>query len=249
MNLLKYEFKRLFKSKGFYISLAVCVILAVISVLTQNLIYKASLETEKPISVFAIEVTKKAFGSSLVMMIAAIFTAIFVTDEYQTGTIKTVITKGYSSNQIFIAKYLSSLVSTLIFYFAYVFVTSQLANSFFDNKVTDSTLITSLLISLLLVVAYHTIYFSISISTRKLGIAIALNIVGPTLVGLVLGMGDALIKNESFKFTNYWLDSLISNLTNLNTTNKALILGLVLGVIYLGIAGTVGVFLNRRKEY
>ena len=134
MNLIKYELKRLFKSKGFYILLAVCIGLSIISVLTQNLIYKASLETDNPITIYSTASIKSSFSGSMVMMIAAIFTAIFVTDEYQTGTIKTVMSKGFSKNQIYLSKYLSSLLATLLFYLSSILVTALLANHYFDKR-------------------------------------------------------------------------------------------------------------------
>jgi ABC-type transport system involved in multi-copper enzyme maturation permease subunit len=248
MNLIKYELKRLFKSKGFYILLAVCIGLSIISILTQNLIYKASLETDNPITIYSTASIKSSFSGSMVMMIAAIFTAIFVTDEYQTGTIKTVMSKGFSKNQIYLSKYLSSLLATLLFYISSILVTALLANHFFDTTLVDSTMTSSFIVSLIIVIAYHTIYFSISIVTRKLGISIALNIVGPSLVGLVLGMGDALINSESFKFTSYWLDSLLSNVAKIEATSNSLTQGAILGVIYLAIACAIGVFLNKKKE-
>ena len=88
----------------------------------------------------------------------------------------------------------------------------------------------------------------ISYSFTKVGASIALNLLGPLGVNLLLNFGDTLIKSDSFKLTDYWIDGIVGNFTASTTNNKLIISGMILLVVYCAATAIGGWLIARRKE-
>ena len=65
---------------------------------------------------------------------------------------------------------------------------------------------------------------------------------------MVFGLGDAFIKSENTKLTSYWIDSLFSNFTSSVSDQKMMVTGIILFIVYTGVAIFVGMIMNRKKE-
>jgi ABC-2 type transport system permease protein len=91
-NLLKSDFYRLFKSLSFYICTAVAVLLFGSGIFLMDWANKIMAAQSNTVVELAfkngLEYAATAFMNSNILMIIAIFTAIFVTAEFAHGTIK-----------------------------------------------------------------------------------------------------------------------------------------------------------------
>lgn len=245
-NLIKFEFRKLFKSKSFYICLLICIGLVLLSGLTTKIMVESREAIDLP-SKYSMLQGAVSFGN--ITLISAIYTALFACEDESSNTLKNIYAKGYTRGNVFISKFIVSLLSILIFTFtcmivAYFFGKTTWSNSFIyiDNLAID------ILAQVLLVIAYHSLFFIISFTNGKIGLSIALNIVGPILISMVLTMIDAFLKLDNFKISSYWIDSLLSYLGQTTLTNQNILVAIVMGIIYFFVFITIGFILNKKKE-
>lgn len=248
-KLIIFEFRKLFKSKYFYIISAISVVFVLISGLTNKVIFDALIESGEPAQPYSSYLfTKGALGGTYTMLIA-IFVALFATEDSASGTLKNIYAKGYTRSQVYFSKYVVSFIAVLIMSAITVIFAFGYSNSIWGNslEITDNVLL--IVVGQFLGIAtYHAIFFAISTIFSKVGSAIALNIIGPMAVSLVLGLGDAFIKGENTKLTSYWIDSLFSNVTSSVSNQKMIVTGIILFTVYTGVAIFVGIIMNRKKE-
>ena len=248
-KLINFEFRKLFKSKYFYIISAISVVFVLISGLTNKAIFDTLIEngeTVQPYSSYLF--TKGALGGTYTMLIA-IFVALFATEDSASGTLKNIYAKGYTRSQVYFSKYVVSFIAVLIMSAITVVFAFGYSNLIWGNslEITDNVLL--IVVGQFLGIAtYHAIFFAISTIFSKVGSAIALNIIGPMAVSLVFGLGDAFIKSENTKLTSYWIDSLFSNFTSSVSDQKMMVTGIILFIVYTGVAIFVGMIMNRKKE-
>ena len=248
-KLISFEFRKLLKSKYFYIITAISVMFVLLSGLTNKAISDALIangETVQPYSSYLF--TKGALGGTYTMFIA-IFVALFATEDSASGTLKNIYAKGYTRSRVYFSKYIVSLIAVLIMSAVTVLFAYGYSYFIWGNNLEIADNIFIIIVGQLLgVVTYHAIFFAISTAFGKVGPAIALNIIGPMAVSLVLGLGDAFIKSENAKLTSYWVDSLYSNFTASVSNQNILRMGIVLFIVYTGLAICIGMILNKKKE-
>ncbi|MBO4219856.1 MAG: ABC transporter permease [Clostridia bacterium] len=248
-KLICFEFRKLFRSKYFYIITAVSVLFVLLSGLTSKAISDAIIEngeTVQPYSAYLF--TKSALGGTYTLFVA-IFVALFATEDSTSGTLKNIYAKGYTRNQVYFSKYLVSLISVLVISAVTVLFAYSYSYSIWGNDLKPTDHVFLIFVGQFLgIAAYHAIFFAISTTFGKVGSAIALNIIGPMAVALVLGLGDAFIKSENTKLTSFWVDSLFSNFTTSDSNQKMLGIGIVFFTVYIAAAILIGSLVNRKKE-
>ena len=248
-KLISFEFRKLFKSKYFYIITAISILFILLSGLTNKAISDALIangETVQPYSSYLF--TKGSLGGTYSMFLA-IFIALFATEDSTSGTLKNIYAKGYTRNQVYFSKYIVSLVAVMIMSAVTVLFAYSYSYCIWGNNLEIADNILLIIVGQLLgVITYHAIFFAISTIFGKVGSAIALNIIGPMAVSLVLGLGDAFIRSENIKLTSYWVDSLYSNFTASVSDQNILTTGIILFIAYTGFAICIGMILNKKKE-
>ena len=257
-DLLHLEFRRLFRAKSFYICTAVALAMILISAATTKMLLEVAAKTSEDIAgafgsaalqaPTAFSMLKTSASSSLTTILA-IFLSIFVTEDYTADTIKNVYAKGHSRDEVYFAKYISSLAASLmmiLFTAAFSFCMGKAL--FGEFGTAGDNYVGSLLGELLILLAYVTIYFAIAISIKKTGASIAISIIGPLLVTLLLSLGNAAIDSETIDLTEYWLDGRLSLLLPANVETEDMIYGFVLGAVYLIAAGGAGFLINRKSQ-
>ena len=107
MNLLRLEFRRLFRAKSFYICLAISLVMIIISAATTKMLLNMASSEEFGEAFGSMLQTPTSFSllkstaSSSLTMVLAIFLSIFVTEDYTADTIKNICVikiskKGYA---------------------------------------------------------------------------------------------------------------------------------------------------------
>lgn len=234
VNLLSGELYKLRKSKCFLI----CVALTVVSVVFMyGMLFLAneiqegqiengtagvvvieenteSLESE---SVFEdtgiIEVLQAVLGG-FVAFIAVVFNAIYVIGEFGHGAIKNVVGKGHSRGKIFIVKYVSCILATVIMLATGAILNLALGcicmgtDSVNGAMLKDYTIYTLLMSGL--IVAISSLVIAISEISRNLavGISIAVCIVGG-ISSIIFKAIDLLFDRFGVQPSKYWLLNLM----------------------------------------
>lgn len=256
IDLLKLEFRRLFRAKSLYICTVIALVMIVISAATTKMLLDiasseefneafggAALQTPTSLSML------KTVLSSSLTTILAIFLSIFVTEDYASDTIKNVYAKGKSRDSVFFAKYISTLAASLIMLVlcaGFSFAAGKML--FGEYGTAGENYVGSLFAELVIFLAYVTIYFTIAISIKKTGASIAISIIGPLLVSLFLSLGNAALNSETVDLSEYWLDGRLGILEATNVAGKDLAIGFVVGGIALLVAGAIGYGINHSSE-
>lgn len=245
-NLLKFEFRKLFKQKSFYICTAVMLVLSVFGILlNKTLASNPDFNMAMPSAKSAL---LSAVSSSSFTMLCGIFIALFVCTDYDQQTIKNVYSRGFSRTNVYFAKFIVSVISTVVMFAVTLLFTYVAGAAMLDGTAEAGNYVGLIAGQLIYCLAYSSFVFAISLIVKKVGVSIALAILGPSLIGTVINLADAFLKIENFKIGSYWLDGFIDDLTSLATDNTRLIVCIVLSLIYAAVFVVAGYLINKKQE-
>ena len=255
-SLLHLEYRRLFRTKSFYVGLAVSFVLLLITALTSKAMYEMVSETDAANSFAMIGIAKptvlgtiKGFGGTNFTYIAAIFVAIFVAEDFTSDTIKNIYAKGLSRVSVCIAKYVSSLSACLLYIGANLFFSFAIAEVLgFEQGTAGENYIGSILTAVLILIAYHAVFFLISVTIRKTGGAIALSIFGPMIVGLILSLIDLALRLDDVTIASYWITGQLSTMAGTDVETTDIVASLIISGVLIGGCFALSLFANRKRE-
>lgn len=261
-QLFRFEFRKLFRQKSFYICGCVLIGLILLTAVTLNMIYSLSQGNMEAggVTVSAsddgflytgIYMLVGAVSSSNFTIVLAVFLSLFVCSDYTNGTLKNIIARGYSRTRIYAVKYMVSLAATT-FYTIVCWLTGFLAGTAFwevgSLSGTTGDLVTTLLLQLLGNFAYTSLFFLIAVLFKKTGGSIAVGIIGPLVLSMIISLADTLTHKKSFDFADYWLDNcMVETATDLMASNmitRCLICFLIYAVLFY----VISIFVGRRNE-
>ena len=253
IDLLKLEFRRLFRAKSFYICLASALVMGILTAVVNKMLLNIVSSDEIAGAFGTIVQAPTAFsmlktaGSASLTSILALFISIFVSEDYSGDmTIKNIYAKGQTRDTVFFAKFISTIASSFLMILACAVFSFAMGKILFGEwGEMGKNYVGSLFAELLILFAYSTIYFAIAISLKKMGAAIAISIVASSLFGLVLQLADLIIKSENINLADYWLDGRLSILEQPNVTNGDLLAGFLVGAVILLAFGAAGFLINR----
>lgn len=251
-KLIRFEFRKLLKSTSLYVILGISLALVLISALTYNLAVEIAKASGMPVDPITGYTFTKTTITGTFMLLIGIFIALYAAGDYSHGILKNVFAKGYNRIQVFFSKYIVSLIATICIALITVLFAYVIGKGFYGGSRPDGENIAVVIIGqLLAVITYHALYFALAYTIGRSGIAIAINCVAPTVVSLLLTLGDTALQksNVSFKLADYWIDGALGifNTSAVSDSSK-FAQGIILLVVYFGIALAAGILLNRRKE-
>jgi len=206
LNCLKSDFYRVFKSKSFYICLGVTAGASLLFILILG-IAEASLNG------------KFMFGfgmaSNVVAITTAIFVSIFVTSDYSSGMMKNYVSGSISRTKIYFSKYIVCLTIPIIFLLASTLLSGLAGTAAFGYGVAFSgaefaEIIIKILLGILLLSAFVSLFFFFAVWVRSPGGVIAINIsmlMVVDLILLILAFSIPSLRN----IPDYWLTQNISD--------------------------------------
>lgn len=260
-KLLKFEFRKLLRSKILYIILGMAIGFIVLSALVLILIDNIARELDPELFTAspAYEFVKGALTNSFTTIIG-VFIAIYATEDFAHGTCKNVIAKGYKRLEVFFSKYIVSLIAIIVIAILCVATAFGMGLALFENNfasVTDNVPVI-IIGQLLCVIVFHSMFFTIAYTIGKSGAAIAINIMAPLGITLILTIGNLLINKEDFNLSNYWIDGIFANFTGSSSfinlpggsTDESLFASnFILIFIYLAVSETLGIIFAKRKQF
>lgn len=244
-NLLTLEFHKMKKQKSFYICTIIMIGLLFLSVLTANALAGSAPE----FSASSMDMVLNALNNSSFLMIAGIFTALFVCDDYEQQTIKNIYARGYSRKQVYLSKLISIWTGTTIM-FAVVLLCSFLFGTIYfgADDFGNLSFLGLLAVQYVTCMANMGLCFFVSSLLRKNGSSIAATIVVPMIASMVLGMFDSFMKFKEFSTANLWVSSLIGDLSTLTVSTERLYVCLFASLIYIVIFAVAGIFFHKKIE-
>ena len=112
-KLLHFEFHKLIRQKSFYICLAVAVAMLFISTYTTYLMQKDAVDVSQ-MGIDGMSVMIGAVSGGTLSMVIGVFVPLFVCEDYVSGTIRNIVTRGYTRLGIFLAKLIAVLFASAI---------------------------------------------------------------------------------------------------------------------------------------
>lgn len=254
-KLLKFEFRKLFRNKILYICFAISLAMVLITTLTYkalgDLLAQTAEETGTPIPVTnytSLSLLKSSFSNGNVSLVGGVMIALLICEDYANDLTKNIYSKGFSREKLYFAKYISGLAAFLLLIliamissFAFGFALDGLGS-------TGENYVLSIICLLIIGIAYYTIFFGVSMLIKKIGGSIAINIIGPTVLSLLLVMGDTFLKVDNFSFADYWLDNNVSYLSQNDVSNKVIITSLVVSILVIAAMGAASFIVNSKKD-
>lgn len=220
INLLKVDFYKIFRAKSFYV---IGFILAALAAINSCLYAKITLDAIDNSGMFSFTGLNMGFFISFfsnlqgVTTYISIFVVLFMCSEFSNGTIKNIATKGYHRESIYLSKFITSVVGSLV-YIAFIALASYIPYFIIlGNKDTNAFdmpehFISCFLIFLLYVVTYLSVSLLIASLIRKSGLSI-LGVFILSFVTSLISLFDLFLKNvveSDFKLYEYTLSGNIS---------------------------------------
>ena len=237
-NLFRAELYKWKKSKSFYVCLlsAVCCIVIIwLSFLLADRIESGQVENGTMGITVSQDVLAEGQSESLldeidIMMIIqtfigggfstlfiSLFVCIWVIGEYGKGAVKNVVGKGYSRNRIFLTKYFSSVLISLILDIAIVMAsvltgvavmgTARIGEHFLRDFMAYAG------VQLMLIMAFSGIVAAISECARSLAAGIGIGVFVTAMSSTLVDGLDLLFKavHIDFRASDYWITNVIEN--------------------------------------
>lgn len=207
-----------------------------------------------------------SFSQTDLQLLIAIFIGIFIAGEFSNGTIKMIVSKGYSRSQIYWSKFITGIIASNVMTLIIVVITTLLGCIMWgwNEPATGAAASTVDVLKLLLVqfalnTAITAMFIGCSMMFRNLGISIALTVVVYTLGSVIFVLFDAVIQGlcsviefnvDKLPFlpSEAWIVQAISNTSTLDMSNHDLTVGLVVSLVYTVLFTFIGMWSFKKND-
>ena len=252
--LLKFELRKLIRNKAFYICLGICLLLMIINAITAKVLADVMKQAMEEIgqnyepSENALTLMKTVFNNNTPLILGVVVSLV-VCEDFAGDIIKNIYSKGYSRNQVYFAKLISSLIAflaILLIGMIVLFLTGLILFGKIGTPGKNYAL--SVICIVLVALSYFAIYFSLGMIFKKIAPSIVLSILGPTIIMLLFAMVDAFIKTDKIVVSDYWISGLVTDLSYVDVENKTIIASFIVPFIVIGVFITLSFILNNKKD-
>lgn len=251
-RLIKFEFRRLFSQKGFYICTGILMLITLLQIRSSwNMRVDLGLDGAG----FVQESLINSGTTFLFIILLGIFSALFVCEDYSAGTIRVIITRGYSRAKIYFAKLIVLCIAALIMLCLCWISALATAMVVYDGVNTSMNIMFLLAMfgQALLVIAYACLFNAAASAVQKTGGAIALCIVLPMTVTIILTLLETTLNRgrtgNEIELCKYWLERLISDISIVKPPKETLSLVLRAAPIYAAVTTGLGLLFVFKREY
>lgn len=189
----------------------------------------------------------KSYQVYIIMICVVI--SLFVSTEFSQGTMKNVVSRGFSRTSIYFSKVIVSMALSLIYLIFNKIVNVTLVSiiyGFGETTATAFEIFKVIGVEILLIFAFTSLFVMIAMVTRSTAGAMALNIISCTTVGSLLILGNMAFKD--IKLENYYLEGGISNIMSLHPSEESLRNGVIMAAIYLISTSIIGLISFKKAD-
>ena len=185
-------------------------------------------------------------SASMFPMLSSVFTSIAVCDDYESRIVKNIFARGYSRTSHYFAKLIYVFtVSTVMFLFALA-ISAAAGIAFFGFEKLSGKLFVLLFGQYVVCMSGVAMSFAVAAAIKKLGGAIAVNIIVPIVIPLLLQLVDSVLELKNFRIESVWTDSFLTSLTDTEVSTGRVI-ACVLGAIAYTVAFIAAGYAASRK--
>ena len=248
-KLLNFEFRKLIRQKSFYICIAAMLALLIGSAYTTELMTAES-GIEDP-SLSGISYLMEAISGSALSAVLAVFIPLFICEDYASGTIRNIITRGFSRLEIFIAKLIAVLAATVLMTAVCLAAAYLVGTAFWGAGETalGSEQIKILLCQLAVIAAYATLFFAISSMLQKVGGSIAICLILPMAAAILLSLADAALAEREIELSGYWIENLGRSLASVEAEAEDIKKALIGAGCYFAASIAFSWLVIMKREY
>lgn len=257
-KLLRFELRRIFLQKSFYVCSLIMLVGCVLMISMFFAVRNTSAMSADGLIVAAnkgIDFTGKYFmmtavSGSSIGTILAIFISLYICGNFSSGTIKNILSRGYSRNKLLVVSNIASFTVAVIMTFICLvcgFVMGSLLGKIGTGW--SAGLIPILLAQLLTVIAFTSVYTAVAFLVRKTGAAIAVSILISIVTSLVASLLDVLLfKDAAFKTSDYLLTQVLTNVSSISVSSEILAKSIICAAVYLLIGLFISFVAFRKRE-
>ena len=248
-KLLNFEFRKLIRQKRFYICIAAMLALLVGSAYTTELMTAKS-GVEDP-SLSGISYLMEAISGSALSAVLAVFIPLFICEDYASGTIRNIITRGFSRLEMFIAKLIAVLAATVLMTAVCLAAAYLVGTAFWGagEPSLGSEQIKILLCQLAVIAAYATMFFAISSMLQKVGGSIAICLILPMAAVILLSLADAALAEREIELSGYWIENLGRSLASVEAEAEDIKKALIGAGCYFAASIAFSWLVIMKREY
>ena len=248
-KLLNFEFRKLIRQKSFYICIAAMLALLVGSAYTTELMTAKS-GVEDP-SLSGISYLMEAISGSALSAVLAVFIPLFICEDYASGTIRNIITRGFSRLEMFIAKLIAVLAATVLMTAVCLAAAYLVGTAFWGagEPSLGSEQIKILLCQLAVIAAYATMFFAISSMLQKVGGSIAICLILPMAAAILLSLPDAALAEREIELSGYWIENLGRSLASVEAEAEDIKKALIGAGCYFAASIAFSWLVIMKREY
>ena len=248
-KLLNFEFRKLIRQKSFYICIAAMLALLVGSAYTTELMTAKS-GVEDP-SLSGISYLMEAISGSALSAVLAVFIPLFICEDYASGTIRNIITRGFSRLEIFISKLIAVLAATVLMTAVCLAAAYLVGTAFWGagEPSLGSEQVKILLCQLAVIAAYATMFFAISSMLQKVGGSIAICLILPMAAVILLSLADAALAEREIELSGYWIENLGRSLASVEAEAEDIKKALIGAGCYFAASIAFSWLVIMKREY
>ena len=248
-KLLNFEFRKLIRQKSFYICIAAMLALLVGSAYATELMTAKS-GVEDP-SLSGISYLMEAISGSALSAVLAVFIPLFICEDYASGTIRNIITRGFSRLEMFIAKLIAVLAATVLMTAVCLAAAYLVGTAFWGagEPSLGSEQIKILLCQLAVIAAYATMFFAISSMLQKVGGSIAICLILPMAAVILLSLADAALAEREIELSGYWIENLGRSLASVEAEAEDIKKALIGAGCYFAASIAFSWLVIMKREY
>lgn len=259
-NLIKADFYKALKSKALYICTGVCIFLGLFTLITMKVLFNRLADNPDFGGDFGgigseasgLWAMVFALANGFVEVFAGVFAAIFISSEFQHGTMKNMLSKGADRTKVFFSKFIVVACVSLAMMILFMLTTFVAGTAMWGTagSADAGKMAGMILTEMLLIISYAAFFTFIAVTLRSMGASLATSIVSVFLVASLLGLVNNLfnitINGTALNFADYWIGGAMSNLATLTPTIKNIVTGIIVGLAW-GAASITGGLIHFRK--
>ena len=231
-KLIKLQIRNLFHNKLFYICLILSLLMCYTSIFLSSLFAEGNKAMNQIVSLL----------QGGIDIIDIVFVVLFCCYDFNDGTTKNIIARGYTKNQLLFSKYIVSIIGVSVIYLIMILLTFTLT---IKNGIGyESNMILIIINSIIAIITYIIFYSTISFLLEKNGISLIVCLFVPSIISSLLGLVDL---KFNINISKYWIDN-ISNTFIPTPTLSNLTTSIIQYLIYIIIFIVIGTQLLKKKE-
>lgn len=260
-NLLKFEFRKLFRSVSFYVCGGLALVFGLINVYSMSLTDMGNdmglgFVTEILEAAGAVvhhtgaEVFVSTSSNIQFSILLPIMISLFFCSDFQDGTIKNIIGRGYSRTQVFFAKLFTCAAASIIYYLVSLVICTLYGTILWGFGSFEVKYLFAVLVQIIGIFAFSSMCSLLSILFRKVSGAITLGIFINLIFSSLFMVLDLwlLAKGKELRLSPFLLTSKISEAAKYGADMNTIVKSLLFCAGYGTVFTVCGYLFFRKRE-